>query len=110
MEVFVDAVGLSPLEAITCATANGGIAMRRPGEVGVVQVGAAADLLVVDGDPASDVRVLADRRNFGAVISRGRTVDLDRPWPERRLLPDERVGNWASEVLTRERAGLVGPN
>jgi len=109
MEVFVEVLGLTPLEAITCATANGGIAMRRPGELGLVAEGCVADLLVVDGDPAQDVTVLADRRNLHAVISRGRPVDLDRPWPERGPLPDEHVAGWAQSVLTREAAGLDGP-
>ena len=106
MEVFVDVLGLTPLEAITCATANGAIAMRRPDEIGVVAPGCVADLLVVDGDPSLDVTVLADRRNLRAVISRGQPVDLDAPWPERGPLPDERVAGWAEEVLTRARAGL----
>ena len=52
---------------------------------------------------------LGDRRNLAAVIARGRSVDLDRPWPERGPLPDERVAVWADAVLTRERAGLDGP-
>ncbi len=34
----------------------------------------------------------------------GRPVDLARPWPERRPLPGEKVGQWAAELLTRERA------
>jgi imidazolonepropionase-like amidohydrolase len=109
LEVFVDVLDLTPLEAITCATANGAIAMRRPGELGLVAEGCGADLLVVDGDPAADVTVLGDRRNLAAVIARGRSVDLDRPWPERGPLPDERVAVWADAALTRERAGLDGP-
>ena len=97
----MDAVGLTPLEAIRCATGNGARAVRRPeGSIGVIAEGAAADVLVVDGDPASDVRVLGDRTNLHAVISRGRPVDLDRPWPERRPLPGEKVGMWSAELLT----------
>lgn len=105
MEVLVDAMGLTPLEAIRCATANGALALRREhGTIGVVAPGAAADLLVVDGDPSQDVTILGDRSNLRHVISRGRPVDLDRPWPERRPLPGEKVGVWATEVLTWERA------
>ncbi|MEZ5142675.1 MAG: amidohydrolase family protein [Acidimicrobiales bacterium] len=84
MEVLVEALGLSPLEAISCATRNGAIALRRPlDSIGVIATGAAADVLVVDGDPAADVSVLGDRRRLRHVFSRGRAVDLDRPWPER---------------------------
>ena len=104
LELFVDALGLSPLEAITCATRNGHLALRRDeGSIGVVAEGAAADLLVVDGDPAADVSVLGDRRNLRHVISRGRPVDLDRPWPQRSPLPGEKVGLWSAELLTWDR-------
>ena len=104
LEVLVEAVGLTPLEAIRCATANGAIAMRREGELGTIEVGRVADLLVVDGDPSLDVTVLADRNNLRRVVSRGGFVDLDRPWPERAPIPGERVRSWASSILTQEVA------
>jgi imidazolonepropionase-like amidohydrolase len=107
LEVFVDELGLSPLEAITCATRNNALAMRMDDELGVVAVGKRADVLVVDGDPTVDVRILQDRDRLAAVVSRGRLVDLDQPWPERRRIPGEKVGNWAAEVLTAERAGVM---
>lgn len=104
MEVFVNELGLSPLEAITCATKNNAIAMRMTGELGVVAEGCRADLLVVDGDPSSDVTVLQDRARLRAVVSRGSTVDLAQPWPTRGKIAGEKVGNWAAEILTYERA------
>lgn len=107
MDVFVDALGLSPLEAISCATRNGAIALRRPiGSIGVIAPDAAADVIVVDGDPASDVRVLGDKRRLRHVFARGRPVDLDRPWPSRTPLPMEKVGMWATQPLTWD---LVNP-
>lgn len=105
MEILVEAMGLTPLEAIRCATHNGAFALRMDeGSIGVIAPGAAADVLVVDGDPSTDVTVLADRSNLRQVISRGRAVDLDRPWPERSSLPGEKVGSWATKLLTREIA------
>lgn len=105
LEIFVDALGLTPLEAITCATRNGALALRRPeGSIGVVATGAAADLLVVDGDPSVDVTILGDRSRLRHVFSRGRAVDLDRPWPERATLPGEKVGRWSERQLTWEIA------
>lgn len=104
MEVLVEEMGLTPLEAIRCATHNGALALRmEPGAIGVIAPGAKADVLIVDGDPSIDVAVLGDRSNLRHVISRGRAVDLDRPWPERRQLPGEKVGQWAAELLTWEK-------
>ena len=105
MEVLVESVGLSPVQAIACATANGAIALRMEGEVGTLAPGMAADVLVVDGDPATDVTVLADRSNLRSVISRGQPVDLDRPWPTRAPIPGEKVANWAAQILTRDLLG-----
>ncbi len=101
MELLVETLGLSPLEAIACATRNGAIALRRPmGSIGVIAPDAAADVLVIDGDPSTDVAVLGDRRRLRHVFSRGRAVDLSRPWPERSPLPMEKVGTWSARPLT----------
>lgn len=108
LEVFVDELGLSPLEAITCATRNNAIAMRMEGQLGVLTEGYRADLLVVDGDPTSDVRILQDRSRLREVICRGRRTDLTGPWPERARIAGEKVGMWAAEILTAERAGIGG--
>ncbi len=104
LEVFVEEMGLTPLEAITCATKNSAIAIRLEGKVGVLKVGMLADVLVVDGDPSKDVRVLQERTRLKAVISRGRSVNLSQPWPSRGRIPGEKVGNWSSEALTYEKA------
>ncbi|CAB4816794.1 MAG: amidohydrolase family protein [Actinobacteria bacterium] len=107
MELLVDAIGLDPLEAITCATRNGAIALRQPvGSIGVIAPDAAADILVIDGDPSADISILGDRRRIRHVFSRGRPVDLGRPWPEREPLRGEKVGTWATQLLTWE---IVNP-
>jgi imidazolonepropionase-like amidohydrolase len=109
MEVFVQELGLSPVEAIACCTRNNAIAMRMQGELGEIAVGKRADVLVVAGDPSKDVTILQDRSNLRAVISRGAPVDLTQPWPQRRRIPGEKVGNWAAESLTYERAVGAAP-
>ena len=103
LEVFVNELDLSPLEAITCATKNNAIAMRMDGELGVLAEGYRADVLVVDGDPSVDVTVLQDRSKLRAVISRGAAVDLSQPWPERGRLAGEKVANWADDILTWDK-------
>jgi len=102
LEVLVQEMGLTPVEAITCATHNNAIAMRKVDQLGVVAEGYLADVLLVDGDVASDVTVLQDRTNLRAVISKGVPVDLTAPWPQRSKIPGEKIGNWAAEILTYE--------
>jgi imidazolonepropionase-like amidohydrolase len=103
IEIFVEVLGLSPLEAISCATRNGAIALRRPlDSIGVISPGAAADVIVVAGDPVSDVTVLGDKRRLRHVFARGKPVDLARPWPQRSALAAEKVGMWSAQQLTWE--------
>ena len=100
MEIFVDVLGLTPLEAITCGTRNGALAMGELEATGTIEDGKRADILVIDGDPSRDITVLGDRSRFRRLYCRGRAVDLDRPWPERAALPGERVTPWAAVPLT----------
>lgn len=104
MEVLVGALGLSPLEAITCGTRNGALAMRMEGELGTVEKGMKADVIVVDGDPIADIRVLNDRHRMVEVICRGERTDLSAPWPSHGPLRGEKVGNWSEQILTTEIA------
>lgn len=50
--------GLSPRQIITAATRDAAKVSGLGGEIGTVERGKAADLLVVDGDPLSDLRAL----------------------------------------------------
>ena len=49
---------LSPIEVLHSATVMNAEILQRKGELGVIAPGAFADLLVVDGDPLSDIGVL----------------------------------------------------
>ena len=71
LSFFVNFVGFSPLEVLTCATKNGAKILGRLDEIGTVEAGKLADLLIVDGDPLQDIRVLEDRSRFIAVIQGG---------------------------------------
>lgn len=102
--LFVEYLDLDPLQAIRCATADNAIAMGAEGRLGLIEADCAADVIVIDGDPLSDVDILGDRNHLTAVISRGRSVDLDRPWPTREPIAGSAVGSWASTKLTRELA------
>ena len=51
-----------------------------PGTLGVVEEGALADLLLVDGDPTADIRLVADpQRNFLVIMKNGRIYKNTAP-------------------------------
>lgn len=54
--------GLSPTEAIVAATRNAAENLDLLHDVGTVEVGKLADLIVVGGDPTKDIRAIADVR------------------------------------------------
>ena len=60
LEYFVNLFGMSSAQALICATRNGGLAFDPRGSVGTLAEGSLADLVVVDGDPMTDIRVLQD--------------------------------------------------
>jgi imidazolonepropionase-like amidohydrolase len=60
------------MEAIVAATNLGGEILMKPGEFGVVRAGALADLILVDGDPSADIRILQDPDRLLAVMKGGR--------------------------------------
>lgn len=71
LSFFVEYVGLTPLEVLKCATKTGAEIMGRGAEFGTLEAGKLADVLVVDGDPIRDIRILQDRSKFIAVMQGG---------------------------------------
>ena len=71
LEYFVNLVGMSPMEAVLSATKLGGAIMGRPEELGQIKEGYLADIILVDGDPLADIRILQDRERILAVMKDG---------------------------------------
>ncbi len=71
-EYFVDMLGMSPMEAIQAGTRYGGEIMGMGSELGVIREGYLADLLLVDGDPSTDVRILQDKNRLIAIMKDGK--------------------------------------
>ena len=80
-----------PAEILKMATAVNGelLAMSGPrnpypGKLGVIETGALADLIVVDGDPLANLKLIADPdKNFVLIMKDGRVVkDTREPAPE----------------------------
>jgi imidazolonepropionase-like amidohydrolase len=70
--------GLSPLEGVRAATLGSASALGLSSEVGTVTAGAVADLLVIDGDPLADVRMLCDPERIWMVVQGGQEVVSSR--------------------------------
>ena len=54
-----------------CATKTGAEILGRAHELGTLQTGKLADVLVVDGDVLADISILEDRSRFIAVMQGG---------------------------------------
>jgi imidazolonepropionase-like amidohydrolase len=85
MQVFVELLGMSPLQAIHSGTFGAARLLRRFGhEVGKLEAGRFADVLVVRGDPTRDVTLLQKKSHLDFVFKGG--VEIDRtpqPTPPR---------------------------
>jgi imidazolonepropionase-like amidohydrolase len=68
---FVTDVGFSPAQVLTCATRNGAKILGREKELGTLQAGKLADVLVVSGNLMKDISLLENRSNIRAVFQGG---------------------------------------
>jgi imidazolonepropionase-like amidohydrolase len=73
LQYMVEA-GLSPMQALQAATGLAAECLGLEREIGTIEKGKQADLVVVDGDPLADIRVLQDRRRIRLVMKSGVTV------------------------------------
>ncbi|MDH4253530.1 MAG: amidohydrolase family protein, partial [Gammaproteobacteria bacterium] len=71
LERLVEA-GLAPLEAIGAATLRPAEFFSLQGEMGAIEAGMRADLVLLDADPLADIR---NTRRIRAVVSKGQPVN-----------------------------------
>ena len=74
VEVLVES-GLTPLQAITAATQTSAASLRRPTDLGTIEAGKLADLIVLGQDPSRDIHAI---RTVQRVMSGGAWVDVAR--------------------------------
>jgi imidazolonepropionase-like amidohydrolase len=87
LEYFIKYLGFSATEALVSATSYGGQLMMKPNELGQIQPGFLADLVLVDGDPLSEIAVLQDQARILAVMKDGAFYKAPR-------LQTERASKW----------------
>ncbi len=76
LEIYVEA-GMTPMQAIQAATIVSARAMKLDGELGTIETGKRADLILVDGNPATDIH---DIRKVAQVVTNDRLYDCARLW------------------------------
>jgi hypothetical protein len=67
---FVDG-GLSPAEALRTATINPAVFLNKQNQLGTVEVGKLADLVLLDANPLADI---SNTRKINAVVANGRSL------------------------------------
>jgi imidazolonepropionase-like amidohydrolase len=66
------------MDAIVAATRDNAFAVGLPDDLGLLEAGRLADVLVLTRDPLADIRVLRGGKHLAAVIKDGKRVDLGR--------------------------------
>ncbi len=94
LRLFVDSLGMSPMEALASATRRPAVWLRLGDSVGTIEAGKVADLVLLDADPIDDI---TNTRRIAAVVLRGRLFqrrDLDAVLAAVAAMPDQRVNDW----------------
>ncbi|MDP8002718.1 MAG: amidohydrolase family protein [Caldisphaera sp.] len=71
LKLLYEKVNMSPLEVIKAATVNAAEAAGLKGKVGEIKKGSFADIIVIDGDPLSNINLLTNTENVKLVIKEG---------------------------------------
>jgi imidazolonepropionase-like amidohydrolase len=71
LQLMVEA-GMTPMQAIVATTKTASECVRMAGDVGTIEPGKYADVLIVDGDPLADITVLQDKARLALIVQGGR--------------------------------------
>ncbi len=94
MAAFVTELGLEPGEVLERATSRAARFLGIGDEVGTIETGKIADLVLLDADPGTDIR---HTRRISAVVLRGQLYDrraLDRLMDDVEAAPDRQRDDW----------------
>jgi imidazolonepropionase-like amidohydrolase len=81
LQLMHERIGMTAMETIVAATSAAAEAIGLGDITGSITTGKMADLLIVDGDPLEDIRILQDRAKLLGVVKEG-AVLVDRGLPQ----------------------------
>jgi imidazolonepropionase-like amidohydrolase len=71
LEFMVNWLGMSPMDVVVASTSRAAECIERP-DLGALAPGKVADVLIVDGNPLDDIRVLQSRERIHLVMKAGK--------------------------------------
>ncbi|MGZ3673017.1 MAG: amidohydrolase family protein [Ktedonobacterales bacterium] len=71
LSLMMEHGGMTAMQAIVASTRSAAELLRLDDQLGTLAVGKLADVLVVNGDPLADIRVLEDKQNLALVLKGG---------------------------------------
>lgn len=94
LRLFVDSLGMTPLEALASATSEPAEWLGLADSLGTIASGKVADLVLLDANPLDDIR---NTRRIAAVMVRGRLFERDELnglLAAVKTMPDLRANDW----------------
>jgi len=77
LELLVEHCDFTPMEAIVAATKHGAMACFMEDQIGTIESGKFGDIIVVDGDPLADIKILQNIEKI-KIVMLGGEVEVDR--------------------------------
>ena len=87
-ELFVNEVGMTPMEAILANTSRNAWLIGLDGEIGVIAPGKLADIVIWNSDPLADIKVLQRPDEISVIVKDGLIVDRADPGGFRQLIEE----------------------
>ena len=70
---------MGTMASLVSATRTNAELLERSNEIGTLEPGKLADLIMVRGNPVDDISILQDEKNIPLVVQAGRVVKWEKP-------------------------------